>query len=285
MNIPTWEEFSKLFEKLTPEQDLAAAQALMQSHPKAAEAVDPDEGYAEVFYHAFVILFEDLGIDLLLERCAEVLGQELSVQKGQHATTITYKGQTHHFDYTVPDDAQEHFEKELARFQQILSGDYQLKLFPVMTSSLSFILIPNEIWNRAITHYGEKTITSYFLNYDDPFDAQLIDKGLDNSESPSSDPKHSDIQSSFSEPQNNHPRETPKKSNAKKIIIGIFTAIALIQLAFIVMKHREDKTQTTQTKQECINSIDKMLQKLSPAQQNATRKTMIKQAKCDELPD
>ena len=182
MNMPSWEEFSALFENPNSHK-VRIAQASLMAHHSAELSSYAQEDYLSLFRSAFKIMHEGAeGIFSLLENLAEHLDPkvfEVEFDDDYEWASVRFEGSRCQFH--CPGIHNESFDADLAKLQNLMKDRYVLRLFfeGGIDDELAFLIVPASLWAKAQKHYGSARISANLIPYasqvslEKPYDATL----------------------------------------------------------------------------------------------------------------
>lgn len=172
MNMPTWEQFSSVFENPRRSKVRKVQAALIASHPETLDGHGPDDDYLSLFGYVFGVPLDwKEGIFVLLERLAEYLGSDvlqIEFDDDYELAIVRFGGRECQFD--CADSNSETFDADVDRLQSLMKEVYVFKLFYEggIDDMLLFLVIPTSMWAQAQKRYGNARISACFISYNSP---------------------------------------------------------------------------------------------------------------------
>ncbi len=183
MSIPTWEQFSALFEHPNSSKVRKAQASLLARYQTELDGYGTDDDYLTTFRIVFEILQEGRwGIFSLLETLVERLGPHvLQVQfdDDDERATVRFEGREARF--YCPGFHHETFEADMTTLQNLMKDSYVFRVFyeEGIGDAWEFLVVPTEMWARAEKRYGPARLSVCLKSFDgpmwfdEPYDATL----------------------------------------------------------------------------------------------------------------
>lgn len=183
MRLPTWDQFSGLFEHPGSDAVRKARASLKADYPEELDGYGDEHDYLDLFRHVFEIVIDwRQGMSSLLECLEEWLPPgEIQVEADdddEHAT-VHFAGRTCEFHW--PGFHHETFGEDLTALEALLRDAYVLRVFYEggVSDSREFLVVPANLWTRAEKHHGLARMSVILKSHesvlplDEPFDGSL----------------------------------------------------------------------------------------------------------------
>lgn len=172
MSIPTWEQFSALFENPNSGKVRRAKASLFARYPTELKGYRTDEDYLTTFRTVFEILQEGRwGIFSLLETLVERLSShvlQVQFEDDDESATVRFEGREARFYCTGLH--YETFEADMATLQNLMQDSYVFRVFYEggIGDAWEFLVVPADMWARAEKRYGSARLSACLKSFDDP---------------------------------------------------------------------------------------------------------------------
>lgn len=173
MSIPTWEQFSALFENPNSGKVRRAEASLFARYPTELKGYRADEDYLTTFRTVFEILQEGRwGIFSLLETLVERLGShvlQVQFEDDDESATVRFEGREARF-YCTGLHHYETFEADMATLQNLMKDSYVFRVFYEggIDDAWEFLVVPADMWARAEKRYGSARLSACLKSFDEP---------------------------------------------------------------------------------------------------------------------
>lgn len=169
MIMPTWEEFSSLFEDPKQTKVRKVQASLIVHHSNILSGYGPEDDYLDVFSSVFEIALDwTEGMGVFLEYLAEYLGPDVlavEIDDDYEIAMVQFAGRTHLFNCS--ELGSEMFDADLERLQTLMRNRYVFRLFfqGGIDDTLRFLVVTASLWKQAEKDYGMQRTSACLIPY------------------------------------------------------------------------------------------------------------------------